>query len=80
MTIEILIFLLLLVIIIIVFIIDVLPIDVIVLDFLVVLLATRYLNIEQAIFGFSNKAVIAIAVMSVKSVAIILTPITIVAA
>ena len=80
MTIEILIFLLLLVIVIIVFIIDVLPIDVIALAFLIVLFSTGYLNIEQAIFGFSNKAVIAIAVMSIKSAAIILTPITIVAA
>ena len=62
------------------FIIDVLPIDVIVLAFLVVLLATRYLNVEQAIFGFNNKAVITIAVMSAKSASIILTPITIVAA
>jgi len=63
-----------------VFIIDVLPIDVIVLAFLVVLLATRYINIEQAIFGFSNKAVITIALMSAKSASIILTPIRIVAA
>ena len=73
MTIEILIFLLLLGIVIVLFTLDVLPIDVTALAFLVVLLATGYLNIEEAISGFSNKAVITIAVMFVLSQALVKT-------
>ena len=73
MTIEILIFLILIGIVIVLFTLDVLPIDVTALAFLVVLLATGYLNIEEAISGFSNKAVMTIAVMFVLSQALVKT-------
>lgn len=73
MTIEILIFLILIGIVLILFTFEVLPIDVTALTFLVVLLATGYLNLEEAISGFSNKAVITIAAMFVLSQALVKT-------